>query len=239
MDGVHHPLPPGPVLHGRYLHSSWNRAGAQNKIGVGTISPRAFRRRIVRYRHWHPLDCPGIELGKTPQGGLIYTVVHIRSYRPSPAVRRSCAGSGWHIFSTGNTSKYLLQLTRVTQLPPGSMSQILQTRHLYTSCLKDLGNKVGIHPCVHFFWWLYVAPKRMKINAVSASKLQKRLSKSHRAYPRERTKIKHNSAGEERTNAVDVLFHSMVPLRKTKPKLPSDAPFPQPCTASTPKYGYI
>ena len=36
------------------------------EIGVGNISPRAFRRRIVRY--WHPLGCRAIELGKPPQG---------------------------------------------------------------------------------------------------------------------------------------------------------------------------
>ena len=43
--------PPGPTFHARYLHSSWDSAGAQ-KVSVGSISPRAFRRRIVRY--WHP-----------------------------------------------------------------------------------------------------------------------------------------------------------------------------------------
>ena len=40
------------------------------EMGVGNISPRAFRRRIVRYRHWHTLGCRdtlgcrAIELGK-------------------------------------------------------------------------------------------------------------------------------------------------------------------------------
>ena len=45
----HSPL--GPVFHDLYLHSTWNinsSAGA-NKIGCGNISPRAFRRSIVRY----------------------------------------------------------------------------------------------------------------------------------------------------------------------------------------------
>ena len=37
------------------------------KVGVGNVSPRAFRRRIVRY--WHTLGCRAIELGK-------YTVVY-------------------------------------------------------------------------------------------------------------------------------------------------------------------
>ena len=72
-DGVYHP-PPGR-FHGRYLHSS-DRVGAK-KVGIGSISPRAFRRRAVRYQH--PLDCRAIELGKPPQGVVIYTVVSIGS----------------------------------------------------------------------------------------------------------------------------------------------------------------
>ena len=39
--------PPGPLYHDRYLHSSWNSVGA-TKVGVGNISPRAFRRRVCR-----------------------------------------------------------------------------------------------------------------------------------------------------------------------------------------------
>ena len=66
------PAPPGPMFHGRNLHS-WSSAGAKT-VGVGNISLRAFRRRIVWY--WHPLGCRATELGKRPQGGVIYTVVY-------------------------------------------------------------------------------------------------------------------------------------------------------------------
>ena len=55
------------IFRGRYLHG-WNIAGAK-KVGVGIISPRAFRRRTVRYWHWHPLGCRAIELGEPPKGG--------------------------------------------------------------------------------------------------------------------------------------------------------------------------
>ena len=64
--------PPGPTFRGRCLHyssinswNSWNSVGAE-KVGVGKISPRAFRRHIVRC--WHPLGCRAIDLGKLPQG---------------------------------------------------------------------------------------------------------------------------------------------------------------------------
>ena len=68
--------PPGPILLARYLHSSWNSVDAA-KLGVGNVSPRAFRRHIVRCWHWHPLACREIELGKPPQGqGVIHTVVY-------------------------------------------------------------------------------------------------------------------------------------------------------------------
>ena len=40
--------PPGPVFHGRYLHS-WNKVGAEKERRLGSISLRALRRRIVRY----------------------------------------------------------------------------------------------------------------------------------------------------------------------------------------------
>ena len=46
------------------------------KVGVGIISPKAFRRRIVRY--WHPLGCRAIGLGKPPQGEVINKVSRIR-----------------------------------------------------------------------------------------------------------------------------------------------------------------
>ena len=35
----------GLIFHARYLHS-WNSGGAK-MVGVGTISPRAFRRRLI------------------------------------------------------------------------------------------------------------------------------------------------------------------------------------------------
>ena len=64
--------PLGRFFRGRYLQSR-NSAGA-TKLGVGNISPRGFRRHIVR--HWHPLGCGAIELGKPPpQGGVITTVL--------------------------------------------------------------------------------------------------------------------------------------------------------------------
>ena len=45
----HIPQPRTPISHARYLHS-WNRKSAGGiKVGVGIISPRAFRKRIVRY----------------------------------------------------------------------------------------------------------------------------------------------------------------------------------------------
>ena len=49
---------------------SWNSAGAK-RVGVGNVSPRAFRRRFVRC--WHPLGCRAIELGKPRKGGVVYT----------------------------------------------------------------------------------------------------------------------------------------------------------------------
>ena len=62
--GVSHPH--GPIFHGRCLHSSWNGIVVKT-FGIGNISPRAVRRRIVRY--WFPLGCRAIELEKPPQGG--------------------------------------------------------------------------------------------------------------------------------------------------------------------------
>ena len=64
--------PSEPILPGRYIHS-WNSGGAE-ELGVGTVSPRAFRRRIVRY--WRPLDCRATELGKPPQVCVVHTVVY-------------------------------------------------------------------------------------------------------------------------------------------------------------------
>ena len=44
---------------GRNLRSNWNSAGAE-KVGVGNVSLRAFRRRIVRYWHLLSLLAPSI-----------------------------------------------------------------------------------------------------------------------------------------------------------------------------------
>ena len=45
------------------------------KVGFGSISPRAFRRRIVRY--WlHPLGVEQSSFEKPPQECVIYTVVY-------------------------------------------------------------------------------------------------------------------------------------------------------------------
>ena len=62
-----------PISHGRYHHTS-TIAGIK-QINIGKISPRAFRRRIVRC--WHPLGCRANELGKNAPGGCdIYPVVY-------------------------------------------------------------------------------------------------------------------------------------------------------------------
>ena len=59
------------------LHT-WNRADAK-KVCVANNLARAFRRHIVRYWHyWHPLGCRAIDLGKPPEGGLIYTTCSSR-----------------------------------------------------------------------------------------------------------------------------------------------------------------
>ena len=39
--------PPGPFFHDQHLHS-WNSVDAKN-VGVGNISPRAFRRRMISF----------------------------------------------------------------------------------------------------------------------------------------------------------------------------------------------
>ena len=47
-DGVYqHSL--RPIFQARHLHTTWNSATGTEKTSVGTISPRAFRRRVVRY----------------------------------------------------------------------------------------------------------------------------------------------------------------------------------------------
>ena len=59
------PAPHGPIFHARYLHS-WSSSGAK-KVGVGNISPRVFRTRIVWYRH--PLGLSRHRAWKTaPEG---------------------------------------------------------------------------------------------------------------------------------------------------------------------------
>ena len=92
-DGVHH-TPLGRCFHARYLHSSWTSAGAKN-VGVGNISPRAFRRRIVRY--WNPLGCRAIDLGKPPQGGVIHTVLRVYGTK-----YEALGGDGLEDFSEGH-----------------------------------------------------------------------------------------------------------------------------------------
>ena len=62
-----HPPAPGPIFHARYI-DTWNGAVAK-KLGVGSISPRVFRRRIVRCRHrWHYCR-RAIRDSKTAPGG--------------------------------------------------------------------------------------------------------------------------------------------------------------------------
>ena len=60
--------PHGPVFHARYLPSR-SRVGA-NKVGDANISLRASRC-IVQC--WHPFGSRAIELGRPPQGCVIYT----------------------------------------------------------------------------------------------------------------------------------------------------------------------
>ena len=68
--------PHGPVFHARYLPSR-SRVGA-NKVGDANISLRASRC-IVQC--WHPFGSRAIELGRPPQGCVIYTVVYGYSWR--------------------------------------------------------------------------------------------------------------------------------------------------------------
>ena len=65
------PHPPAAVFHPRYL-DSWDTVDAKN-IGVGNASPKAFRRRIVRYGTL--LVCGAIDPGESPEGGVIHTVL--------------------------------------------------------------------------------------------------------------------------------------------------------------------
>ena len=64
----------------RHLHSSRDTiiVSVPQRVGGGIISPSAFRRRIVRYWHWHPLGCRAIELGNTAPEGVRY--IHQPSY---------------------------------------------------------------------------------------------------------------------------------------------------------------
>ena len=48
------------------------------RASVGSILSRAFRRRMVRY--WHRFGCRAIDLGKPPQGGVMYTLVYGITY---------------------------------------------------------------------------------------------------------------------------------------------------------------
>ena len=99
-DGVCH-TPHGPIFHGRYL-DSWNsvNSAAAKELGVGTISPRVFRRRIVRYvtllalapswlasnRAWK--TAPGVCVCVCVCLCVMYTVVYGSSARTS-SVRTS------------------------------------------------------------------------------------------------------------------------------------------------------
>ena len=84
------------------------------KVYVGTISPRAFRRRIVRYWHWHPLGCRAIELSKTAQGVCdVHLVIRYRTtvllllllLRLEPLGRKPESSSRWlKQTRQGNTS---------------------------------------------------------------------------------------------------------------------------------------
>ena len=75
--------PPAPIFRARYLHR-WNSAGVPRRSGVGNMSPRAFRRPIVRYRH--PLGCRAIDLGKRSQRGVIYIVLYCGLWSPKTIV---------------------------------------------------------------------------------------------------------------------------------------------------------
>ena len=97
--------PLGPISLARYLHS-WNGVGAE-KVAVVNISSGAFRRRRV-VRYWHPLGRRAIELGKPPQGGVMYTVVVYRMY-PS--------------FGTAVLSATRASHARPTQPPAGSPAE--------------------------------------------------------------------------------------------------------------------
>ena len=48
------------------------------EVGIRNVSPRAFRKRIVRY--WLPLGCRAIELETPLQGGVIHNVVPVYGY---------------------------------------------------------------------------------------------------------------------------------------------------------------
>ena len=97
-DGVHHTPPHmGRFFHGRSLHT-WNYSvGAQN-VDVGK-SRRLELFEAVSFGIWHPLGCRAIELGKPPQGGVIFfrvappppTLVEDNKWLTSP-VSEKCVG---------------------------------------------------------------------------------------------------------------------------------------------------
>ena len=63
------PHTPGPIF---MVDISTVGIVSAKTVGVGNISPRPWRKRIVRY--WHPLGCRAIGLGKPPQGCVTYTI---------------------------------------------------------------------------------------------------------------------------------------------------------------------
>ena len=65
---------------------------AGSSVGVGSISPRAFRKRIVRY--WHPLRCRANQLGKPPQGCVIHCTHRPTRYLLTYVFRSRAAVSG-------------------------------------------------------------------------------------------------------------------------------------------------
>ena len=66
------PYPPEPMFYARNLHS-W-KCRCQEGRGIGNISPRAFRRRIIRV--WPPSRLSSNRAWKTAARGAIYTVAY-------------------------------------------------------------------------------------------------------------------------------------------------------------------